>query len=185
MTLKITATAARALARKFGRAINRGDKAQVTPFMNALKTKGTGTMTTSQRQEFRGMLDKVVGKQTRRQVTGTAKVTKKPSRKPKAAAVGGGGRPVDPPFTDLDKINSLVANNSMNQLQRRLRVAKTSSQKKLLRAAIKDKKKLADAPRRYKWGESDIPDPYKESIAAYEKANPPRFSGRPMHRKKK
>ena len=40
--------------------------------------------------------------------TGTAKVTKKPSRKPKAAAVGGGGRPVDPPFTDLDKMLSIA-----------------------------------------------------------------------------
>ena len=171
MTLKITATAARALARKFGRAINRGDKAQVTPFMNALKTKGTGTMTTSQRQEFRGMLDKVVGKQTRRQATGTAKVTKKPSRKPKAAAVGARRR-LDAP-EQRDKINLLVANNSIKKLQKRLAAATTASQKgfglqgidvimlkKLLRAAIKDKKKLADAPRRYKWGASEVDRPY-------------------------
>ena len=158
MTLKITATAARALARKFGRAINRGDKAQVTPFMNALKTKGTGTMTTSQRQEFRSMLDKVVGKQTRRQVTGTAKVTKKPSRKPKAAAAGARRR-LDAP-EQLDKINSLVNNNSIRELQKRLAAATTASQKKLLRAAIKDKKKLTDAPRRYKWGASEVDRPY-------------------------
>jgi hypothetical protein len=177
MTLKITATVARTLARKFGRAINRGDTAQVTPYMNALKAKGTGTMTTSQRQEFRAMLNKVTEKQTRRQATGTAKkkgktmtlkrvepgsAAMKTLKKREAQIVASESRGKKPKgwMPDEDLINKLVANNSMNQLQRRLRAAKTASQKKLLRDAIKNKKKLADAPRRYKWGASEVDRPY-------------------------
>ena len=131
--------------------------------MNALKAEGTGTMTTGQRQEFRSMLDKVTEKQTRRQATGTAKKYRmdrkgrysyeadyEPVRKTKSKSPTLAHRLAAP--EQLDKINSLVVNNSMNRLQQRLRDEKTDSQKKLLRAAIKDKKKLADAPRRYKWG---------------------------------
>jgi len=123
--------------------------------MNALKAEGTGTMTTGQRQEFRSMLDKVTEKQTRRQATGTAK---KPVRKTKSKSPTLAHRLAAP--EQLDKINSLVANKSMNRLQQRLRDEKTDSQKKLLRAAIKDKKKLADAPRRYKWGASEVDRSY-------------------------
>jgi len=159
--LKITVTAARALARKFGHAMNRGETAQVTPFMNALKAKGTGTMTPAQRREYRGMLDKVVDKQRRRaQAQGTTKAAmyerkkKAPSQK---ARILRSGRPVSGHPAERAEYEAFIdlrdKNYSLAKLNRLLAKAKTAKEKRVLRAVITDQKKLADAPRRYNWAE--------------------------------
>lgn len=222
MTLKITATAARALARKFGRAKTKGKKVRVTPYFNALKAKGTGTMTTSQRQEYRAMIDKVMRKHDlemsalerkkwpsdatppkssllKRERT-TKRLLKRIESRDKKPKVGRSTRKVSPAqkaksqkareakargdasskaqaavrkhksemyalergiknlqlrgadrydefetgaLSANDLLSALVKKSSIRELQKRLAAATTASEKKLFRAALKQKKKLA------------------------------------------